>query len=397
MYEGEVESVHYPRNPLDVLAQQIVAMVAMDPWDATDLLQRGAPRRPVCCTDAAHLRGRARHAVRPLSHRKSSRSLRPRITWDRVTHKITTREGSQRVAVINGGTIPDRGLYGVFLADAVKGARVGELDEEMVFESRPGDTIALGATTWRIEEILHDRVIVSPAPGEPGKMPFWHGDAAGRPAEFGATIGEMSRELLRLPRPVAFTKLSNEHSLDANAAENLLRYLEDQARATTAIPSDEAHRHRNLPRRNGRPPRLRAHSFWHRACMRRGAWPSRRSCAMNLVWKSNRCGPTTASCCVCRRMKRRSNPTMLLPSPAEMKDLVLRQLGSTSMFAAKFREAASRALLLPRRRAGHARAAVATAQARGRFAGGGVAVFVVSDSCSKRIASAFATSSICRR
>ena len=104
--------------------------------------------------------------------------LRPRVTWDRVGHKITAREGARRVAIVNGGTIPDRGLFGVFLAGATKGARVGELDEEMVFESRTGDTIILGATTWRIEEITHDRVVVSPAPGEPGKMPFWHGDTA---------------------------------------------------------------------------------------------------------------------------------------------------------------------------------------------------------------------------
>ena len=108
--------------------------------------------------------------------------LRPRITWDRVANKLTSRQGARSVAVINGGTIPDRGLFAVFLAGATRGARVGELDEEMVFESRTGDTIILGATTWRIDEITHDRVTVSPAPGEPGKMPFWHGDSAGRPA-----------------------------------------------------------------------------------------------------------------------------------------------------------------------------------------------------------------------
>ena len=127
---------------------------------------------------------------------------------------------------------PIAASIGVFLAGRKQGARVGELDEEMVFESRTGDTIILGASTWRIEEITHDRVVVSPAPGEPGKMPFWHGDTAGRPAEFGEQIGEMTRELLRLPRPVAFTRLVEEHSLDANAAENLLRYLEEQATAT---------------------------------------------------------------------------------------------------------------------------------------------------------------------
>ena len=134
--------------------------------------------------------------------------LRPRITWDRISGTVTAREGARRIAVVNGGTIPDRGLFGVFLTGATRGARVGELDEEMVFESRAGDTIILGASTWRIEEITHDRVSVTPAPGEPGKMPFWHGDSAGRPAEFGARIGQMTRELLRLPRPAAFATLT---------------------------------------------------------------------------------------------------------------------------------------------------------------------------------------------
>src|ERR1700682_5795751 len=165
--------------------------------------------------------------------------LRPRLTWDRVAGRLIGRKGAHREAVINGGTIPDRGLYGVFLEGAAKGARVGELDEEMVFESRAGDTIILGATTWKIQEISHDRVLVSPAPGEPGKMPFWHGDTAGRPAEFGEEIGRMTRELLRLPRPVAITKLVEQHSLDVNAAENLLRYLQDQVAATQRVPSDE--------------------------------------------------------------------------------------------------------------------------------------------------------------
>ena len=156
-----------------------------------------------------------------------------------MSNRITAREGAKKVAIVNGGTIPDRGLFGVFLAGATRGARVGELDEEMVFESRTGDTIILGASTWRIEEITHDRVIVSPAPGEPGKMPFWHGDTAGRPSEFGQKIGEMTRELLQLPRPVAYTQLVEDHSLDANAAENLLRYLEDQAAAAGVVPNDQ--------------------------------------------------------------------------------------------------------------------------------------------------------------
>ena len=128
--------------------------------------------------------------------------LRPRITWDRTRDWLTPRQGVKRIAILNGGTIPDRGLYGVFLAgERAKPVRVGELDEEMVFESKPGETFVLGASTWRIEEITHDRVLVSPAPGDPGKMPFWHGDRAGRPMEFGRSIGALVRELREMPRP----------------------------------------------------------------------------------------------------------------------------------------------------------------------------------------------------
>ena len=237
MYAGKVESVHYPRNPLDVLAQQIVAMVAMDPWNAGALFTLVRQAAPY----AALTRGVFDSVLDMLSGRYPSdefAELRPRITWDRASQQLTSRQGARPVAVINGGTIPDRGLFTVYLAGATRGARVGELDEEMVFESRTGDTIILGATTWRIDQITHDRVTVTPAPGEPGKMPFWHGDAAGRPAEFGREIGEMTRELLATPRAAAFTRLVEEHSLDANAAENLVRYLEDQTAATGRVPSD---------------------------------------------------------------------------------------------------------------------------------------------------------------
>jgi ATP-dependent helicase Lhr and Lhr-like helicase len=350
MYEGAVESVHYPRNPLDVLAQQIVAMVAMDPWDASELFAVVRRAAPFATLSRPLFEG----VLDMLSGRYPSEEfaeLRPRITWDRLAHKITSREGARRVAVINGGTIPDRGLYGVFLADAVKGARVGEFDEEMVHETRVGDTVALGASTWRVENILHDRVIVSPAPGEPGKVPFWKGDAAGRPAEFGARIGQMSRELLKMPRNAAFAKLSTEHSLDANAAENVLRYLEDQQSATREIPSDEqivieVCRDEMGDRRVCvlTPFGTRVHAPW---CMAVTAklrdefgWD------VESMWTDDG---------FVLRLPENEAPiesAMLLPTAVEMKALVLRQLGSTSLFAAKFRESAARALLLPRRRAG---------------------------------------------
>ena len=165
--------------------------------------------------------------------------LRPRITWDRTRDWLTPRQGVKRIAILNGGTIPDRGLYGVFLAgEHTKPVRVGELDEEMVFESKPGETFILGASTWRIEEITHDRVLVVPAPGDPGKMPFWHGDRAGRPMEFGRRIGALVRELREMPPAVAVTTLVKTHDLEAGAAENLMRYLADQEIATTVVPDD---------------------------------------------------------------------------------------------------------------------------------------------------------------
>jgi ATP-dependent Lhr-like helicase len=350
MYEGKVESVHFPRNPLDVLAQQIVAMVGMDDWNVDLLFNTVRQAAPY----ASLTRTVFDSVLDMLSGRYPSdefAELRPRITWDRVGQKLCSREGARRVAVINGGTIPDRGLFGVFLSGATKGARVGELDEEMVFESRSGDTIVLGASTWRIEEITHDRVVVSPAPGEPGKMPFWHGDTAGRPAEFGEQIGRMTRELLSSPRPVAFTKLVEDHSLDAKAAENLLRYLEDQRIATGRVPSDEDIVIERCRDELGdwrvcvlSPFGSRVHAPWCMAVTEK--LRRERGLEVESMWSDDG---------FVLRLPETDEPIdseWLMLSPAELRDLVLSQLGSTSMFAAKFREAASRALLLPKRRPG---------------------------------------------
>lgn len=195
MYEGTVEETHYPRNPLDVLAQQIVAMVSMDDLSEEHVFTIVRQAAPFSELPQDIFRG----VLDMLSGRYPSEEfseLRPRITWDRLEGQLSARKGAQRVAVINGGTIPDRGLYGVFLAHTEGPAkRVGELDEEMVFESRIGDVFLLGASSWRIEDISHDRVMVSPAPGEPGKMPFWHGDRPGRPAELGESIGRLTHNL----------------------------------------------------------------------------------------------------------------------------------------------------------------------------------------------------------
>jgi ATP-dependent Lhr-like helicase len=349
MHEGVVESTRYPRNPLDVLAQQLVAMTATDKWTVDDLfaaVRRAAP--------FASLNRRLFDSVLDmLSGRYPSdefAELRPRITWDRTRGIAVAREGAKRVAIANAGTIPDRGSYGVFLAGADRPTRVGELDEEMVFETHLGETFTLGASTWRVEEVTHDRVLVSPAPGEPGKMPFWHGDQAGRPIELGYAIGRLVRDLRSMPRPAAVDRLIREHDLDVHAAEVLLRYLDDQA-AAGAIPDD---RHIVIERTVDEvgdwricllsPLGSRVHAPWAMAVtaeIRR-----RTGTDVQVMWGDEGFVvrfPETAT---------PPDPNLLLPASDHVEALVVGQLGSTALFAARFRETAARALLLPRRRPG---------------------------------------------
>ena len=235
MVQGGIEATTYPRNPLDVLAQQVVAMCALETWQVDDLaavVRRAAP--------FAGLPQSALEAVLDmLSGRYPSddfAELRPRITWDRVTGTLAGRPGAQRLAVTSGGTIPDRGMFGVFLVGE-KASRVGELDEEMVYESRVGDVFLLGSSAWRIEDITHDRVLVTPAPGQPGRMPYWHGDAPGRPIELGRALGAFLREVSALSPADAQERLTVA-GLDANAAANLLAYLAEQREATGHLPDD---------------------------------------------------------------------------------------------------------------------------------------------------------------
>ncbi|MEU3526673.1 ATP-dependent helicase [Streptomyces sp. NPDC038707] len=239
MRSGAIESLKVPANPLDVLAQQLVAMTALDTWQFDDLLavvRRAAP--------FASLPESAFTAVLDmLAGRYPSDAfaeLRPRVVWDRVAGTVTGRPGAQRLAVTSGGTIPDRGLFGVFLAgsDPKKGGgRVGELDEEMVYESRVGDVFTLGTSSWRIEDITRDRVLVSPAPGVPGRLPFWKGDQLGRPLELGRAVGAFLREVGSLPRDDARLRLLAA-GLDAWAADNVLSYLSEQREACGHIPDD---------------------------------------------------------------------------------------------------------------------------------------------------------------
>ena len=365
MHEGLVESTSILRNPLNVLAQQIVATVANPPALSIPRLKGQPPREPfISVDDLYHLvRGAAPFTTltRPIFFNvldmlagkypsDEFAELRPRITWDRIANTLTPREGAKSLAILNAGTIPDRGLYGVFLAgDHKKPIRVGELDEEMVFESRVGDVFSLGASTWRIDEISHDRVTVTPAPGQPGKLPFWHGDQAGRPLEFGRRIGALVRELRALPPNAAISRLVREHDLDAQAAENLLQFLADQANVTVTVPDD----------RNIVIERIRDELGDWRVCVltpfgNRIHTPWAMATAAQI---QNAGGPhvetmSTDDGFVLRfpDVDAPPDPALLLPDPGNAQDLVVRQLSSTALFAAKFREASARALLLPRRR-----------------------------------------------
>src|SRR5688572_910040 len=349
MHDGQVESTRYPRNPLDVLAQQIVAMAGLETWEIDTLF--AAVRR------AAPFADLSRHIFEGVLDMLSGRypsdefaELRPRVTWDRVNGTISGREGATRVAIANAGTIPDRGLYGVFLAGADRPVRVGELDEEMVFETQVGETFTLGASTWRIEEITHDRVLVTPAPGEPGKMPFWHGDRAGRPVELGYTIGKLVRELRTVPRAAALNRLVRLHDLDAAAAENLLRYLDDQL-AVGAIPDDSTIVIERCLDDLGdwrvcllSPLGSRIHAPWAMAVT--AQIRSRTGMDVEVMWGDEGFVVRFPD------VETPPDPALLLPDPEDVEGLVLRQLGATSLFAARFRETAARALLLPRRRPG---------------------------------------------
>ena len=367
MHEGLVESTRFQRNPLDVLAQQMVAIVTQPPAVSIARKKGQPPPDAEISVDAlfrlirgaAPFAGLSRSSFEGVLDLLAGRypsdefaELRPRVTWDRVTSILTPRQGSKMLAILNGGTIPDRGLYGVFLAGAAEGKpiRVGELDEEMVYESRTGDRFTLGASTWRIDEITHDRVLVSPAPGEPGKAPFWHGDRAGRPLEFGRRIGQMVRELRELPHNAALSRLTREHDLDPAAAENLLQFLADQQFVTTAVPDDRTIVIERFRDELGdwrvcvlTPFGSRIHAPWALAAtakIRAAGGPD-----IETQWGDDGFTlrfPDTDTV---------PDTHVLLLPPAEAADLVLRQLGSTALFAAKFRENAARALLLPRRRA----------------------------------------------
>jgi ATP-dependent Lhr-like helicase len=348
MREGLIEETQIPRNPLDVLGQQIVAVcaeeeIAVD--ELFELVKRAYPFRDLS-------RQQLENVLDMLAGRYPSEEfseLRPRITWDRVRGVVRGREGARRLAVTNAGTIPDRGLFGVHLVNG--GGRVGELDEEMVYEARAGQTFLLGASTWRIEEITRDRVLVSPAPGIPGTVPFWKGEGVGRPYELGDAIGKAARELVALDDERARARLRGEHALDERAAENLLVYLREQEAATGALPSDRTIVVERFRDEIGdwrlcvlTPFGGRVHAPWSLALAAR----LRESLGLevNAIWSDDG---------IALHLPDAESPPPLddvLIAPEELEDLVIAEVGGTALFGARFRENAARALLIPRRRPG---------------------------------------------
>ena len=347
MRAGLIEETHYPRNPLDVLAQQLVAMCAVEEWHVDEL--RAVVRR---VANFAELSDDVFAAVLDLlSGRYPSddfAELRPRLVWDRKTGVVRAREGAGRLAITNAGTIPDRGLYGVFLPD---GTRVGELDEEMVYESRRGEVFVLGASSWRIEDITRDRVVVVPAPGEPGKMPFWKGDKPGRPLELGRALGAFTRELATAPRADSLRKLRVDIGLDELAAENLVKYVDDQREATGAVPDDTTIVVERFRDELGdwrlcilSPFGQRVHAPWGLAIEAR--LTERVGPGAQVLWSDDGI--------VIRLPEAEDRIPLddLLFDPDEVEEEVVRVLPGTALFASAFREASARALLLPRRRPG---------------------------------------------
>jgi ATP-dependent Lhr-like helicase len=347
MRTGAIESLRVPTNPLDVLAQQVVATVALEAWsvdDLFDLVRRTAPfsQLPRSAYDATLDLLAGRYPSDEFAE------LRPRVVWDRVTGILTGRPGAQRLAVTSGGTIPDRGLFGVFLVGEGTGRRVGELDEEMVYESRVGDIFALGATSWRIEDITHDRVLVTPAPGVPGRLPFWKGDSLGRPAELGRAIGEFTRELVALPYAQGVAA-AQSHGLDAWAAGNLVTYLHDQVEATRVLPSDTQLVVERFRDELG-DWRLVVHSPYGTPV--HAAWALAINARLRERYGVDGQAMAADDGIVIRIPDTDAEPPggeVIVFEPDEIEDLVTTEVGGSALFASRFRECAARALLLPRR------------------------------------------------
>jgi ATP-dependent Lhr-like helicase len=369
MVAGAIEAVRYLRNPLDVLAQHIVAMVAMEPWTVEELgtvLRRAAPFSAL--PEDALLA-----VLDMLSGRYPSEEfgeLRPRITWNRTTGELRGRPGAQRLAVTSGGTIPDRGLFTVTTpgeeitssegekpaAKPKPGRRVGELDEEMVYESRVGDTILLGTSSWRIIDITHDRVVVVPAPGEPARMPFWKGDAPGRPLELGRALGALVRELSTMDKEKARTRAKSA-GLDDRACDNLLSYLAEQQAATRYVPHDRAVVVERFRDELGdwrvvvhSPFGARVNAPWALAIAAR--LREKRGVDAKVAHSDDGIVLRLPDALDADGAEVVLDADDVLFSPEEVEPLVVAEVGGSALFAARFRECAARSLLLPRRNPG---------------------------------------------
>ncbi|QGS34865.1 ATP-dependent helicase [Corynebacterium xerosis] len=346
MSKGLIEELHVPVNALDVLAQHTVAAVAMDGLDVDDWFGTVTAAHPY--------RGLSRQLFDAVIDLVSGTypstdfaELRPRVVYDRITGVLSARPGAQRTAVINGGTIPDRGMFGVFLAgggDAVP-RRVGELDEEMVYESRVGDVFTLGASSWRIEQIDRDRVLVTPAPGHTGRLPFWNGDQAGRPAELGKALGAFRR------LAAADGAVLEDIGLDPWARDNLTAYLEEQAQATGVIPDE-----RTLVLERFRDElgdwRVVLHSPYGLGV--NAAWALAAGAKFSRATGMDAQPVASDDGIVLRVPDSAAEPSsdLFLIDPDDVEAIVAEQVGNSALFASRFRECAARALLLPSRNPG---------------------------------------------
>ena len=348
MQTGEIEHTTVPRLPLDVLAQQLVAVCADEPWALDDLMALTRGAYPFSELSREQLE----NTLDMLVGRYPSDNfaeLRPRLIWDRMTGLVRGRPGARQLVVTNAGTIPDRGMFGVWLADG--SSRVGELDEEMVYEARAGQTFLLGASSWRIEQITRDRVVVSPAPGAPGTVPFWRGDDLGRPVELGAAVGKLARELVAMPEPAARARLAAESAFDVRAAANLVAYLHEQAAATGTVPSDRAIVIERFRDEIGdwrmcvlTPFGSRLHAPWAMAMT--AAIREQTGQDAHGIWTDDGIAVHLPDADLA------PDPALALMSPEELDERVLGELARTALFGARFRENAARALLIPRRRPG---------------------------------------------
>ena len=346
MLAGNIEAIRVPQNALDVLAQHLVAICCETERkfeQIAHLVSRAYPYHQLS-TDML------RAVLDMLSGHYPSQAfadLKPLLAWDRTNDELRARRGAAMVSRMNAGTIPDRGNYTVTLGP--EGTRVGELDEEMVFETRPGENILLGATTWRVEEITRDKVIVSPAPGEPGKLPFWRGEGPGRPIELGQALGAFVRKLGSLKYEHAMAWLHKNAQLDANAAANLATYIIEQKRHTGSLPTDRSITVERFRDELGdwrvcilTPFGARVHAPWAMALQQ--VLSTHSGFEVQVMYTDDGIVLRFADIDELPELK------SLLPDPNDIDELVTDQLAHTALFAGLFRENAVRSLLLPRRR-----------------------------------------------